>query len=104
MNFGLYPIPLFVSPSAPLTTSSSVGLGIDQLTQSDVMEWRSCFQNFWLYGSMKCFAIPVPNVRTTQSWKFFAPPLFEACMLSTNPVTHSFTVSIGRPYVFAWNG
>src|SRR6516164_7642932 len=93
MNLGLYPIPLLVSPRAPLTTSSSVGLGIDQLTQSDVMLCRSCFQNFSLYGSMKCFAIPVPNVVRTHSWKFFGPPLGDACMLSTKPTTHSLTTS-----------
>src|SRR6185295_10194236 len=101
MNLGLYPIPLFVRPSAPLTTSSKEGFGIDQLTQSDVMVRRSCFQNFSLYGSMKCLAIPDPKVFSTQSWKFFGPPLGGACRDSTKPTTHSFTTSGGRPYVFA---
>ena len=41
-------MPLFVRPSAPLTTSSSDGFGIDQLTQSAVIFRKSCFQNFWL--------------------------------------------------------
>src|SRR5215510_4328569 len=82
-------MPLFVRPRAPFTTSSRVGLGIDQLTQSEVIVRRSCFQNFSLYGSMKCFAIPVPNVCIIQSWKFLGPPLVVACMLSTKPITHS---------------
>src|SRR5215467_11713176 len=97
-------MPLFVNPRAPLTTSSNEGLGIDQLTQSDVIVRRSCFQNFSLYGIMKCFAIPAPNVLNTQSWKFFGPPFWPTCMLSTKPITHSLMTSGGRPYVFAWNG
>src|SRR5712691_2462932 len=101
MNLGLYPIPLFVRPSAPLTTSSKEGLGMDQLTQSDVIVRKSCFQNFSLYGSMKCFAMPAPNVFKTQSRKFRGPPFGAACMLSTKPTTHSLITSGGRPYVFA---
>src|SRR5262245_52594222 len=103
MNFGLYPMPLFVNPSAPLTTSSSLGLGIDQLTQSEVIFRRSCRQNFSLYGSMKCFAIPVPNVWSVQSWKLPGAAVF-VCSVSMNPIRHSFTTSGGNPYVFAWNG
>src|SRR4029450_4497515 len=100
MKRGLYPMPLLVMPSAPLTTSSSDGLGIDQLTQSAVIVRRSCFQNFSLYGSMKCLAIPDPKVFTTQSWKFLGPPFGGAWRDSTKPTTHSFTTSGGRPYVF----
>ena len=48
MNRGLYPIPVFVNPSAPLTTSSSVGFGMAQLPQSGLIACRSCFQNFSL--------------------------------------------------------
>ena len=90
-------MPLLVSPSAPLTTSSSVGFGIDQLTQSGRDVAQILLPEFFVVGKhevfrdagAECLQHPVVEVVRRR-------PSVRACMLSTKPITHSLTTSGGK--------